>query len=86
MCVSGRINNMAKSANVDDNDARGMEFVSLDCRKKFEHNDISFVEISKIFAMQNAFFFETQSYERVYKSVLVLLHHNVCNQVDSHTC
>ena len=42
-----------------------MEFGSLDDGDDGEHNDISLVEISKIFAMQDAGFFSNKMIDRV---------------------
>ena len=42
-----------------------MEFALLDGEDDGKHNDVSFVEISKILEMQDAFFFETEQFDRV---------------------
>ena len=43
-----------------------MELRSPDGGETGEHNDIGFVEISKIFAMQDVFLFWIISFDRVY--------------------
>ena len=40
-----------------------MEFGSLHCRQDGEYNDVSFVEISKVSAMQDDVFFVTTSFD-----------------------
>ena len=42
-----------------------MELDSLDDGEDGEHNYVSFVEISKLFAIQDAFFFGTGQIDRV---------------------
>ena len=42
-----------------------MEFGSLDGGEDGEHNGVDFVEISKMSAMQDAFFIETEPFDRV---------------------
>ncbi len=55
-CVSWEILNTAKLANSTDNGGRDIELDSLDGGDDGEHNGVSFIEISKTFAMRDAFF------------------------------
>ena len=45
------------------------EFGSLDGGDNNEYNGLGFVEISKIFAMQDAFFFRMISFDSVYQCI-----------------
>ena len=57
MCVSGRIDSIAKGANFQNNTVRKMGFGWLDGGEDSENNYISFVEISRILVMQDALIF-----------------------------
>ncbi len=44
-----------------------MEFYLFDGGEDGEYNHVSFVEVFKVFVEQNAFFFGTEPFDRVYK-------------------
>ena len=58
MCISRRMNTIAKKANPQYIGSRKMEFDSLDYVEEGEHEDVNFVDISKIFTTQDALFDE----------------------------
>ncbi len=65
MCISWRINIIAELTFSVNNGARKMEFGSLDDGEDGEHNDVGFVEISKILTLQNAFPYGAVSFDKV---------------------
>ena len=67
MCGSWRMNNIAKWANFSINATRGVDFASVHDGDDDEHNSVCFVEISEVYAMRDAFFFGSGSFERVYQ-------------------
>ena len=69
MCVSCKINSIAKKANCAKNGARKIEFVPLDGREDSEHNGVGFVETSEIFAMKDACFIAAESFDIVYMCI-----------------
>ena len=57
MCISQKIDDIAKLANFGDNGDREVKLGSLGGGKDDEHNGNGSVVISEIFAMQDAFYF-----------------------------
>ena len=55
MCISCRINNTDKSANLSNNGAKEVEFLLCDGEDDGEYNGGRFIEISKIFVKQGVF-------------------------------
>ena len=58
---------MVKYANSANNDAREVEFGSLDCGEDDKHNGVAYVEISIISVIHDTLFFVWAPFERVYR-------------------
>ena len=56
MCISCKINNIAKSANLSNHGDREIEFGLFDGGEGGEYNVVGHVEIYQIFATQNEYF------------------------------
>ncbi len=64
---SSRINNAHKYANSTNNGAREVGISLFDVVKDDKHTSVGSVEVSKIFAMQDADFFRMTSFDTVCK-------------------